>query len=362
MKDLVTEWLSEYSNPATKRAHEIRIGKFFTWSKKTPEQLSELSSKQAKHLLLQFQAAMKKEEMPNNSILTIITSVRSFFAYLEKPIKFRPGQLVHQEMATGYHTFANSDLGEMYNSGNAFDKALLAVGVSLGWEVSAVLDLKREDMERLVKRAKAKDKDFISFESQREKTGAARFGIVNPLALEALERYFAVDKDGTKRLFPMTRGGANKLLQRLAREANIPLTGSIRWHNLRSWLMSQLSRAGFNEFQIKYLVGKTIPITDLTYLRTLQAEIEEKYPQAYAKHLCILKYQTKNQTSQIQELEAEVTRLKLVMKGMQDLYGEELVEKAMKRLGIRREVAKRPMTAEEREELLIRIAKAEEAA
>jgi len=45
--------------------------------------------------------------------------------------------------------------------------------------------------------------------------------------------------------------------------------------------MSGLSRAGFNEFQIKYVLGKTIPLSDMTYLQTLQQEIETKYPKAY---------------------------------------------------------------------------------
>ena len=128
----------------------------------------------------------------------------------------------------------------------------------------------------------------------------------------------------------------------------------------RSWLMSQLSRAGFNEFQIKYYVGKKIPITDLTYLRTLQQEIEEKYPETYKKHLCILAYQARNQTGRIEELQAEVERLRLLVRGMQEMYGEEIYEKAMKRLNIRRSRKAPKLTPEQREELLIKIAKAKE--
>jgi ribosomal protein L29 len=51
--------------------------------------------------------------------------------------------------------------------------------------------------------------------------------------------------------------------------------------------MSGLSRAGFNEFQIKYVIGKAIPLRDMTYLQTLEQEIEERYPKAFPQFLNI---------------------------------------------------------------------------
>jgi site-specific recombinase XerD len=354
----VAEWLSEYQNPHTKDLMQKRFQKFVTWSGKTAEEISKLSVKQVKHLILQFQTDMVKQRMPNNTIRVSITAVRTFFTYLEKPMTFRRGQLVKPRMASGYHKFSNGDLGRMYNVGNAFDKALLAVGVSLGWEVSAILGIEREDFKSYVRRARKEGEEFFSFESQREKTGAKRFGILNPLALEALETYFAVSKEKTGKLFPMTNQGANKLLARLTREANIALTGKVRWHNLRSWLMSKLSRAKFNEFQIKYLVGKQIPLTDMTYLYTLQQEIEEQYPKAYSEHLSILKYQSRNKEGKIEKLEAEVTRLKLLVKGMTDAYGEKIAEEAIKRLRERGETKTvQRLKAMSLDELLIEVAK-----
>jgi hypothetical protein len=71
------------------------------------------------------------------------------------------------------------------------------------------------------------------------------------------------------------------MIKRLAREAHITKTGRIHTHLIRKWVMSGLSRAGFNEFQIKYILGKAIPLSDMTYLQTLQQEIETKYPKAY---------------------------------------------------------------------------------
>lgn len=336
--ELIEKWVSEYQNERTQAAHRKRFSKFMEWTQKTADELSELSTKDAKHLILRFQADMKKREMANNSILSIITSVRSFYTYLEKSIKFRRGQLVSQKMATGFHNFSNGDLSRMYNSGNAFDKALLAVGVSLGWEVSAMLDIDRKEFQRFVRRARAEGKEFFSFETQREKTGAKRFGILNALAIESLERYFEVSEGkAEQKLFPITKTGVSKLLKRLAREANIVLTGNVRWHNLRSWLMSKLNTAGFSEFEVKYLLGKKIPLTDMTYLLTLEQDILTKYPNAYVKYLCITEYEAKKKyrdyEEEITKLRKELEENRLIMRGMAAIYGKEILEKAKKELG-----------------------------
>ena len=77
------------------------------------------------------------------------------------------------------------------------------------------------------------------------------------------------------------------MLYRLAEQSGLKTTGNLRFHNIRKWLMSRLSRCGFNEFQIKYLMGKSIGLSDSTYLQTLQEEIEEKYPRVFNDYLNI---------------------------------------------------------------------------
>jgi hypothetical protein len=71
----------------------------------------------------------------------------------------------------------------------------------------------------------------------------------------------------------------------LARRAGVKTVGYIRFHNLRKWVASGLSRSGFNEWQVKYVLGKSIPMADGTYLQTLEQEVRERYPEAYNSHL-----------------------------------------------------------------------------
>lgn len=328
MKDLVEEWLSEFAKKGTRDDYRQRINKFLVATKKTIEDLEALAPKEAKHLILLYQAEQKKQGKKNNTILAIICAIRSFYGYLEKPLKFRRGQLLKLQAAKGEHVFSNGDFGKMYNSGNAFDKAILAVGVSLGWEASAITAIDRKEFEAKVKRARSDKKEFYFFDVQREKTGELRFGVLNPLAIEALETYLEVSADkAEEKLFPITEIGMNVLLRRLAREANIVLVGKIRWHLLRKWLMNTLSKAGFNSFMVKLVMGKAISVSDLTYLQTLKDQIIEKYPQAYENYLCILKYQNKSR-DEVSELKAKITTLEQANKILTAMLGDYLVEQS----------------------------------
>jgi hypothetical protein len=216
------------------------------------------------------------------------------------PLDLR-GKTLRYKMDISSHVFTNGDLQKMFDVADLKDKALLALATSLGWEVSAVLALKRDYVESLIAKAKSEGQSFYYFLSQREKTNAPRLGVLNPLVLEWLPKWF-IESDkypkrnrianpkrnyGTSDIFDINESAANKIIQRLARRAHIITTGRIRFHKIRAWVMSNLSRAGFNEFQVKFCVGKAIPLEDMTYLNTLQEQIAEKYPAAYQDYLSL---------------------------------------------------------------------------
>lgn len=272
--------------------------KFFKWYLGSFEDFLKLDTKAARHVLLKYQN--EHGELPANTVNNTITPMCSFLTYLDKPVNLR-GKRLAPRPDMDSHVFTNGDLTKMFDVANVKEKALLALGTSLGWEISAILDFDRKTLQGLVDRAKAEGKQFIYFRSIRNKTGAARLGVLNPLALEWLEKYLKelATKTPRKRkqrytqdrplsqVFDMGAEGTNLVLKRLAKEAGLALTGRVHFHKIRGWVMSGLSRAGFNEFQIKYLIGKAIPLGDMTYLQSLQQEIEERYPRAYEQYLNI---------------------------------------------------------------------------
>jgi integrase len=283
----IAEWLTEFSNANTKVQYVTRIMRYFEDTKTTAKDLEDHAAKEIKHLILQYIAEEKKKGIANNSILGVICAVRSFCAGIDKPLKFRKGQLPNLETDNDSHVFTNGDLKHIFEVGDTFEKALISSAVSLGWEVSQFLEIKRKTINDLIAHAKQNEEKFIFHEDTRDKTGAKRFYVLNPLAITWLEKYEETRKDDSDLLFPITKDGVQKLLNRLAETSGLKTTGALRFHNIRKWLMSRLSRANFNEFQIKYIIGHAIPIQDSTYLQTLKEEIQDKYPKVYNEFLNI---------------------------------------------------------------------------
>jgi hypothetical protein len=284
-----------------------------------------LDQREMRHLALRFQN--EHENQNHNTIYGILTSLNSFLRYLDMPIDFK-GKRVKPMPDLDSHTFSNGDLSKMFDVGSTKEKALLALGCSLGWEISAVLELTRDFLQGLVDRAKSENQNFIFFISRRRKTGAARLGVLNPNALEWVGKWLTESQNMQKRkrkenrkqadqplspVFDITDEGVNKMLRRLAKDAQIVATGRVHFHRIRGWVMSGLSRAGFNEFQIKYLMGKAIPLADMTYLQTLQQEIETRYPDAYEQCLNLkpriqeklIKDLTKATTEELEKMKEE---------------------------------------------------------
>jgi hypothetical protein len=320
------EWLDECRRSSTRRIYGNNITKFFEWYQGSYEDFLNLDSKASRHVLLKYQN--EHSDLKANTVNNVITAMCSFLIYLDKPVNLR-GKRLRSTPDLDSHVFTNGDLTKMFDLANTKEKALLALSTSLGWEISAVLELARETLENLVKRARSEGKDYIYFRSQRKKTGAARLGVLNPLALEWVEKWLKelpskkvrvrkriklTQDRPISEVFDIGEEGANLILKRLAKEAGLALTGRVHFHKIRGWVMSGLSRAGFNEFQIKYVVGKAIPLADSTYLQTLEQEVEERYPKAFPQFLNIKPAKVvtvvdEKQAHEIQDLRARLAEL-----------------------------------------------------
>ncbi|MDR2202944.1 MAG: hypothetical protein LBE76_01300 [Nitrososphaerota archaeon] len=284
---LVQSWLNEFLKPKTKRNYTYAARLFFKTVDMSPSEFVALSQREIKQTILDFQKKLKDQGVSDGMVSVSTIAMRSFLTSQDVTIKFRRNQLVTGEVDKSSHVFSNGDLRLLFEIGGAFEKALLATACSQGWEISMFLDQRRDKVQRRIDHADQNGERFIFFMDRREKTGADRLCVLNPLAVECLKKYLAVRVDDDPRLFPITADGVQKMLYRLAKDANLKTAGSLRFHNIRKWLMSRLSRCQFNEFQIKFIMGKSIGISDGVYLQTLQNEIEEKYPIVYNDYLNI---------------------------------------------------------------------------
>jgi hypothetical protein len=344
---IIKNWLEECRTDSTRELYRHNIKLFLSWYGKPLTTFLALEPMQLRHECLKFQnqaQTIKKRtkqgqtlEAPlsKNSIISVLTALGSLCRQQGKPLDLR-GKRFKTEIDLTSHTFTNGDLGKMFDVANTEEKAVLSTMASLGWEVGSVIALKRDFIEKHIAQAESEGKSYVFFMGQRGKTGALRLGVLNPLAIKWL-RNLLKQTEGP-RLFPSytTKEGVNMLLKRLAVSANISIAGRVHTHLIRKWVMSGLSRAGFNMYQIHYLMGKQIPIADGTYLQTLRQEIEDKYPAAY-EHGLNIKPETvvqvidKGMVAKVAALEKENAELKEKLEGDQsDLRSRmEATEKAL---------------------------------
>lgn len=305
-------WLREYGKDSTRNMQRKRFLIYLKWNEKTPKELvKEFDQKKTRSQILAFQnyllneyQALDKRGKPKlhkglsqNTTKAVIGSVRAFYTSQCETVRGLKGKVVKGTIAKGEHTFSRNDLAKMWHIANTRNKAILSVACALGWEASQVSEMKREFFERLVRRARSEELEFIGFDWERPKTGALTYGILTPCTLDSLERWLEKTKDiETEWLWCNGNGShlsddaLNDVLKSLVKEANIVTTGTIRFHLLRKWLISTLSSAGLVEFETKIIVGKEIPLTDSTYLVGLKQSAFEKYCRSYSTHLSLVAY------------------------------------------------------------------------
>ena len=288
---LIKKWLQLKRSPTTRIAYQKRIKYVLEHFKMSAGELLELSPKEARELCLVYQS--ENRHLSNNSILGRMTAVASFMDYYDKPIRWKRGQKVRPRPDVTSHVFSNGDLSRMFAVGDLRDKAMLTLATSLGWEISAFTDLTRETLNAHLERARETGEEIVYFKQIREKTGQPRLGILNPLAIKWCEKWLKQsenqetpkNKMRTSDIFHLSEIAIYLRMKILAKRAGLKTTGPIKFHNIRKWVMSGLSRSGFNEFQIKYVLGKSIPMSDGTYIQTLEQEVKDRYPSAYENYL-----------------------------------------------------------------------------
>ena len=313
-KEILT-WLSEYSNHITKRNMRLRIKDFLNGINMNAEDFMKLSAKDARHIILEYQARMKEKGVPNNTILSNLCAPRAFFKFLDKPILLK-GKMLEAKQATQRHDFSNGDLGKMFEVADIRGKALIATASSLGWAISDVKALDREFVKTQIKRAQENNETFVFFKANRQKTNVTTLGVLNPLAVEWLQKWFNISK-GAK-VFNLSNDQINRDLQTYAKEAQITETGHVSFHAFRSWVFSSLIKSGFDEFSAKLIVGKKIPLSDSTYLR-LEESIKTKYAEVYDKYLniCATTQNGQSKTEAILQLEKENKEHKATIEALQ---------------------------------------------
>ena len=307
--------------------------------------------------LLEFREWLKENtDLSLNGIRTCLAVVRAFFNYYYCDLKFRAEarrRLNERGRKTVDYWLTLEDIQKMAEVADIAEKYVLIVGKSLGLRASDFLRLK-------IGLFTSVDLDqeppiyLGEFTTKKEKIRAHLF--LDSDAVQVVKAYLSYLKakhgelNPEKPMLEMTVDNLSLILRRLAKKAGINLGNKqLRFHCLRKFLYDALTTV-CSESHAKQIIGKAIPE---------QAYVSPRYLAKIYKRVQPLTCYTKqvNRNHRIAELTQKIEDLERLLKLMTEIYGEEILERAKQKLGVRvARFSKAPKSVYERLKQLIEIA------
>jgi len=287
--ETINDWLSEYSG-TTFYKHREGILKFLSFLGKSIEEVmkeyEEATDKNRwardmGHQVVKFYHHMVTEGYSVNSARTWTIPVRAFFSAKATQLKVRRGAIPRAQIAKNEHKFLQQELQEMFYYANTLDKALLSLGVSIGYSTKDFLSLERSHIEAIVEQAIKNKIKFPYFDTQRSKTNVVCRSFLMPECVKSLRKYFdTTSPNKDDKLFDLSPDALNDHLRKMAKAAGIRPTGAIKWNLLRKFLFSGLLKA-MDLLSAKLIMGKRISADLLTYFITEEETLKRRYMKAY---------------------------------------------------------------------------------
>jgi len=340
---LIESFLELYQSERLKKEYRHAINKFFEWLGKSPKDVNEeyKDAEDKNQYLKQYGIIVSKyynyhvgRGVKVNTALGYVTPVRAWFRV--NCDRLREVKIDKPQMAVGEHEFKLSQLQQMYRTADSREKAILTLGVCLGYGASMFAGLKREQLKQIIAQRDSEEPP-IGFWIIRGKTKQPIRSHLTVEAMEALEDYWKIAPE-SKWAFPSNNGSKhisreslNYTLKSLTEKAKIPVMGQIRWHLLRKFLFSALTNVS-SEMNAKLMVGKSIPIDVLTYLKNKTEQLKTEF--AEAEKFFVLGGMTNHNHSKMAELEAKVEMQDEQFQKMMGLFVEYLEEKISKKKAV----------------------------
>lgn len=305
------EWLAEFaSKPRTVDQYRYSFERFLQWAGVSDEQIvkeyeeskdREFSRKWGGKVVAYYNMLISKG-LKTNSARNQITAVRSFFSSQCTSVKVKRGAIARSKMASGEHEFQLWELQKMFSVGDIQDKARLSLGLTLGWGASDFLGLSWKFLEPYLAENLEPP---VAFWAERIKTGAPCRAHLTHESIESLRQYREVSNGDY--VTDITVDGLNDWIRALSKKAKIEPRGHIRYHLLRKFLFSALTNSGMSELHSKIIIGKAVPVTDLTYLQSLAPALREGFMNAHSR-FALVEFTNKNH-NKIEDIDQVLQKL-----------------------------------------------------
>ena len=203
-----------------------------------------------------------------NTARSYCTSVLQLFRYYSMPLALRTGSPISQiPVSTGDFNLKPHHVRAMFHSAKDLrSKLLLSMGNDLGWSISDVIKIRRDELPDL------NQQPPIYWERVRGKTKQIAKTCLSETTVIVLKEYLFSFPTENPYLFHSNGSHisdvtVNQRLRDLARDAEIKIGNKkLHWHLFRKMNISQAKNLGIDPDAIKVMVGKAVPKSLLTYM------------------------------------------------------------------------------------------------
>lgn len=305
------DFLETIPSKYTRKNYRNGIKKFEEWYGKSIVTL--IGNPEASKIVEKFYVYLKEKHCQNTA-RNQTNAVIQFLKYYKTPLDIRKSLGIYKtEVSLKDHLLTIEELRRMYEVANLKEKVILELGL-LGFRISDVINLKKSDFN-------LNGEPPIEFKRRARKEGTIYHTFISRELKELLELYLP-QVEG-EYLFPGQRKGThakaetlNKILNNLAKRANIQLHGHLHWHCFRKLILRRGSELGIPSWNLKLLVGKSVPYSDETYLAGIN--LKEDFLKLH-NDLSLRKTTVNNRIANIEEMVDLIAKAlaKLIMQNVQ---------------------------------------------
>jgi len=323
----VREFLDSISNKHTRKEYRYGTKKFCEWFDKPPEEILEMRkddltprpdeniieskhrAKQFERIIERFHAHLVKQGYAINTARTTTLGIRQLFRYYEMPVQMRSGSKINQTVKTNKSfPLRIEHVRAMFKVADLRERVLLALATDLALRISDFRNIKKTDLPEL------NMEPPIPFDVMTSKENVVAHGFLSAETVELLKIYLkSIRNVDNPHLFPSNGKKAksedriNSWLRKLAEKAKIPTRGKrLSFHCFRKMFLSACIDSGAGLTAGKKMCGKAIPISDDTYLTTVQ--LRKKFIQLKGM-LAIQRTLKPENKERLEKLETVITQM-----------------------------------------------------
>lgn len=238
--NLETEWLSSLLSEKTRWHHRNAMKNFKEFMGMSTKEILAYRKKEPhfETKVIQYLQWLMKKGLSQNSAISSIIGLRSFFSYNDCPLKLR-NKIPTISMKLEQYKPSPQDIQALFKFGSLELKAYLSLMRDVPLRISDVLELVKMDL-----------KEEMMFKSGKE--GIVGKCYITPGTLDLLKRA----------KLPSTSKGIAKMLLKGCEIAQIH---AINPHLLRKWWISKALDLGLSDIVVKILSFKSVEQSMLTY-------------------------------------------------------------------------------------------------